>query len=64
MTLDSVLTVSKKTYSHNKQIISNNHIKVLLGSLSFSTNLILLSIDHFMYIRLTGLENGNLNEKN
>ena len=64
MTLDSVLTVSKKTYSHNKQIISNNHTKVLLGSLSFSTNLILLSIDHFMYIRLTGLENGNLNEKN
>ena len=64
MTLDSVLTVSKKTYSHNKQIISNNHTKVLLGSLSFSTNLILLSIDHFMYIRLTGLGNGNLNEKN
>ena len=64
MTLDSVLTVSKKTYSHDKQIISNNHTKVLLGSLSFSTNLILLSIDHFMYIRLTGLGNGNLNEKN
>ena len=64
MTLENVWTVSKKTYSHDKQIISNNHTKVLLGSLSFSTNLILLSIDHFMYIRLTRLENGNENEKN
>ena len=64
MTLDSVWTVSKKTYSHDKQIILNNQTKVLLGSLSFSTNLILFSIHHFMYIRLTMLENGDLNEKN